>query len=266
MIRRATDANYHAIGGIVVLDRVLSSSPQSARTRIAPQVAKLGDAALVSVHGMIDEHFPGFGDLTDVSTAVLDLQGVTFMTSFGVRQWLKAMGAVPATVTHLYLLNCPTIIVDQLNMILNFGGRAKILSLAAPFACAQCNATSKETIDVIAEGPSIERGDLPRRTCPKCGGELVLDDDSAGYFTCLKKYGASSVEPAAEQLVANRAALKNVVVKPSIRAATAPSLVAAPVAASSPSPSRARTLLPVIALVTVLLAIAIGVYVLVGPS
>ena len=250
----------------MILERVLSSSPQSARTRIAPQVAKLGDAALVSVHGMIDEHFPGFGDLTDVTTAVLDLQGVTFMTSFGVRQWLKAMAAVPATVTHLYLMNCPTIIVDQLNMILNFGGRAKIISLAAPFACAQCNATGKEIIDVIAEGPSIARGELAARTCRKCGGELVLDDDVASYFACLKKYGATSVEPAAAQLVANRSALKNVIVKPSIRAASAPSAVAAAPAVAVASPSRARTLVPVVALVALLLAIAIGVYVLVGPS
>ena len=49
------------------------------------------------------------------------------MTSFGVRQWLKAMDALPKTVTDLYLFGCPTFFVDQLNMVLNFGGAAKVL-------------------------------------------------------------------------------------------------------------------------------------------
>ena len=44
------------------------------------------------------------------------------MTSFGVRQWLKGMDALPKTITDLYLLGCPTFFVDQLNMVLNFGG------------------------------------------------------------------------------------------------------------------------------------------------
>ena len=242
------------------------SSPQSARTRVAPQVAKVGDAALVNVQGMVDEHFPGFGDLSDARVVVLDLEGVTFMTSFGVRRWLKSMAAVPETVEHLYLMNCPTIVVDQLKMILNFGGKGKLISLAAPFACTSCGAGSKETIDVLAEGAGIlSNGQLAARACRKCGGAVTLDDNIDSYFACLKKYGATSVDPAAAQLVANAGALKKVAVKPSIRAATAAVAgVAVPPAVTVAAPK--KSVVPVIALVMLLLAIAIGVYVLVGPS
>lgn len=210
---------------------------------------------------MIDEHFPGFGDailLSDMKIVVLDLQGITFMTSFGVRQWLRSMAAIPPTVKHLYLVGCPPIIVDQLNMILNFGGPGKIISLAAPFACTQCGASSRETIDVLAEGATIAQGQIASRTCMRCGGTLVLDDNIDSYFACLKKYGATTIEPAAAEVVARRAELKKVALKPPgqpVRAATV-----------SVAPSRARSIIPLVALVVVLLAIAIGVYVLVGPS
>lgn len=240
---------------------ILPSPPStSTRTRVAPQIARAGDAALVAVSGMVDELFPGFGDLADVRVAVIDLGGITFMTSFGVRQWLRSMAAIPASATHLYLLRCPTIIVDQLNMILNFGGRAKILSLAAPFICSACSASSKEVIDVLAEGVSIQRGELGPRSCKRCGATLVLDDDIESYFACLKKYQATEVDPAATALLANASTLSHTAVKTTaLPGATA---VAAAITLASTPRSRA---LPIIAVTVILTAAAVGVYLAVGP-
>ena len=235
--------------------------PHATRTRAAPQISRVGDATLCTVSGMIDEQFPGFGIPDDARVAVVDLSGVTFMTSFGVRQWLRSMAAVPASVTHMYLVRCPMIIVDQLNMILNFGGRAKILSLAAPFICSACNATSKDVVDVIAEGDAIRHAQLLPRACQRCGGTLVLDDHVESYFACLAKYGATEVDPAATSLIANAATLTRTAVKPLVKP------VAAAVITSSADRSReGRSLLPLIVLAVVLVAAAVGVYLLMGPS
>src|SRR5688572_25669492 len=94
----------------------------TARTKAAVDLVTADDAALVSVSGLVDERFLGFGSVGAVKTLVINVSGMTRMTSFGVRQWLKAMDALPKTVTDLYLLGCPTFFVDQLNMVLNFGG------------------------------------------------------------------------------------------------------------------------------------------------
>lgn len=240
-----------------------ASTPHGTRSRVAPQLASRGDAAIVLVAGMVDEHFPGFGDLGAMRTVVLDLGGVTFVTSFGVRQWLRSIAAVPRTVEHLYLANCPPIIVDQLNMILGFGGTAKILSLLAPFACAQCGAASKAPIDVIAERDLIAQGALAPRPCAKCGGALQLDELFDSYFACLRKYGATSVEPAALEVIAHTGSLRMATIAAAERARTAPVVV--PEGDADEGASRRSPITAVIAVV-LLVALAAAVYALVRPS
>jgi hypothetical protein len=244
-----------------------SAAISKTRARVPPRIAQVGDAALVQLTGLIDERFPGFGDLSSVRVAVIDLAGVTFVTSFGVRQWLISMAAVPPNVSQLYLLNCPSIIVDQLNMIFNFGGRSQVVSLSAPFLCPQCGAESKHTIDVLAEGPALAQGQLAPRRCTKCSATLELDEILDSYFACLNKYGAKGVDPSAARLIAQGAHIATKEVK-----ATAPQIPAG--ATSSPgmaatavevAPSGRRSL-AVAAIVVVVGALATAIYVLVAPS
>src|SRR5688500_2972905 len=99
-----------------------------ARPKAGVDVMTSGEAGLVKVGGLVDEHFVGFGSIpAGVKTLVIDVASMTRMTSFGVRQWLKGMDALPKTISDLYLLGCPTFFVDQLNMVLNFGGAGKVL-------------------------------------------------------------------------------------------------------------------------------------------
>jgi hypothetical protein len=170
--------------------------PQRASSRNATAtVNRVGHVALVRVAGIIDEHFVNLGDLGDASAAVLDLSGITFMTSFGVARWMKVMAGLPSTLRAMYLLYCPPIFVDTLNMVLNFGGRAKIVSVLAPYACSNCGAESNETIEVAGAMDQLVQGQVPAKACKACGGALVLDVIPESYFSCLTRYGAASVDP-----------------------------------------------------------------------
>ena len=92
-----------------------------------------GTAALLTVSGLIDESFGGFGVIPEtVKTLVIDVNRMNRMTSFGVRQWLKAMDSMPRRLTDVYVLGCPTFFVDQMNMVLNFGGAARVITVQAP--------------------------------------------------------------------------------------------------------------------------------------
>src|SRR4249919_3565622 len=122
-----------------------------ARPKVTIDVMTAGDVTLVSMSGLVDENFLGFGNVGAMKTAIINVSGMTRMTSFGVRQWLKAMDALPKSITDLYLLGCPTFFVDQLNMVLNFGGASRILTVVAPYTCPSCGVESGETIDVLAE-------------------------------------------------------------------------------------------------------------------
>jgi serine/threonine protein kinase len=180
-----------------------SSPPPTARSSAAVDLVTAGDAALVSVSGLVDERFLGFGDIGTVKTAVINVSGMTRMTSFGVRQWLKAMDALPKSITDLYLLGCPTFFVDQLNMVLNFGGASKILTVVAPHTCPSCGVESGEMIDVFADRANLAKGGLPEKECARCGGKLEFDETPESYFAFVNKYAASSIQPAAAQLLAS---------------------------------------------------------------
>jgi eukaryotic-like serine/threonine-protein kinase len=182
----------------------LSTPPPTARgTAVVDQVTA-GEATLVSVSGLVDERFLGFGDVGAMKTVVINVSGMTRMTSFGVRQWLKAMDALPKSITDLYLLGCPTFFVDQLNMVLNFGGASKILTVIAPHTCPSCGVESGELIDVLADRANLAKGGLPEKECARCGGKLEFDETPESYFAFVSKYAASSLQPAAAQLLASR--------------------------------------------------------------
>lgn len=156
-----------------------------------------GDLALVSIGGVVDEAFEGFGDLQGVRAVVVDVGEVQRITSFGVRQWIRALERLPKTLEQLYLLSCPTFFIDQLNMVLNFGGSARLLTFAAPFTCKSCGAESNELIDVTTE----RMPPTAVRRCVACGGMLECDEP-ASFFAFVEKYGATSLDPQVASLLA----------------------------------------------------------------
>jgi len=138
------------------------------------------------------------------------------MTSFGVRQWLRAMEELPKSITDLYLLGCPTFFVDQLNMVLNFGGQAKVLTALAPYVCPACGIESGELIDVLAQRATLAK-EPPVKNCARCNAKLEFDETPESYFAFATKYGATSIHPAAQQLLAERrlfASADNAIEKP----------------------------------------------------
>ncbi|CAN5687938.1 hypothetical protein BH11MYX1_BH11MYX1_01420 [soil metagenome] len=176
----------------------------TAKPKSAVVVVPFRDAALVHVSGLVDENFAGFGIFgATTKTVVINVTGMTRMTSFGVRQWLKSMDALPKTIADIYLLGCPTFFVDQLNMVLNFGGVGQVLSVFAPYMCPSCGVEAGELIDVLAERAALAKGVVPTMQCQRCGGTLEFDETPESYFSFVTKYAASMIQaPVAEMLAA----------------------------------------------------------------
>lgn len=163
-------------------------------------VVSEGEAAVLTVSGLIDERFAGFGEVGTFRTMVINVSKMTRMTSFGVRQWIRAMDGLSKSNDDVYLLGCPTFFVDQLNMVLNFGGTGKVLTAVAPYTCATCGAESGELLDVLANRATLAK-EPPERECPKCGEILEFDETPESYFAFVSKYGANTIQPAAAQLL-----------------------------------------------------------------
>ncbi len=156
---------------------------------------------VVNITGLVDEQFAGFKIPSGVKSLVIAVTGMTRMTSFGVRQWLKAMEGLPKSISNLYLLGCPTFFVDQLNMVLNFGGNAQVLTVMAPYTCLSCGAESGEIIDVLAERATLAKGGGTEKECSRCGGKLEFDETPESYFSFVPKYAASSIDTTVAQVL-----------------------------------------------------------------
>ncbi|HTL37138.1 MAG TPA: serine/threonine-protein kinase [Kofleriaceae bacterium] len=169
------------------------SATVTSKTGVALDRSQSGDVTVVRVTGLVDEKFAGFGNLGTAKAIVIDVSGMTRMTSFGVRQWMKAMTAIPPAIADRYLLGCPMFFIDQLNMVLNFAGGAQILTAVAPYMCASCGSESGEMIDLLTERATLKSGAAPRRTCGRCGQTLELDESPESYFAFAAKYGATKL-------------------------------------------------------------------------
>jgi eukaryotic-like serine/threonine-protein kinase len=152
--------------------------------------------------GVIDEKFDTNRILSKVDAlTILELSGIRRITSFGVRQWTEAMKALPTTVKHLYLLRCPPVFVDQLSMVLNFGGRAEVISAFATCVCEKCGDENLALFDFVGDRAAIAAGQLPESACPKCKTATQLADDPHTYVRLVNDFGAKSVDPAAASLL-----------------------------------------------------------------
>ena len=182
-----------------------TKDPMSGRPAASVKLVVQGDAALISVDGLVDENFSGFGAMPGaVKSVVIDVSNMTRMTSFGVRQWLKAMETLPKSIGDLYLFGCPTFFVDQLNMVLNFGGISQVLTVAAPYMCPSCGMQSSEAVDILADRAMLAKSGVPEKECARCGARLEFDETPESYFSFISKYAATSIDPSAAQILATQ--------------------------------------------------------------
>jgi serine/threonine protein kinase len=176
----------------------VSTSPTLRVTQIAGDAA----AAVVSLTGAIDEKFDSsMLSRVQAPITILQLDGVTRITSFGVRQWSEAMKNLPPQIRHLYIVGASPSFIDQLNMVLNFGGRAEVITANGVFFCPKCDDERVATIDVFADKTDIAAGRVGDLRCNVCSGPLQLEDDPFAYLRFAVTYGAKSIEPQALALL-----------------------------------------------------------------
>src|SRR5690606_24012401 len=80
----------------------------------------------------------------------LDLGGITFINSLGVRDWIRMQSTATEHRIQLELHRVAEVIVHQLNMIIATRGTSKVASFFAPYACDACGREESLLIDAVA--------------------------------------------------------------------------------------------------------------------
>lgn len=114
---------------------------------------------------------------------VLDLAGVTFINSLGVRDWIRMLAAATQRGITVELLRVSEPVIHQLNMIV--ATRARTHSFFAPYACDRCGREDSMLIDADAHGAQLVQLVPPGMSCPECGSAMVFNDFPERYFSFL---------------------------------------------------------------------------------
>ena len=154
-------------------------------TRGRMTITDAGDSLVLA--GAIDET-SGLIDLLDHARdrrLVLDLGGVSFINSLGVRDWIRMQAAAQRAGIAVELRRVAEPLIQQLNMITATRGLARVSSFFAPYACDACGREDSLLIDAVAHAQGLARLEAPVMACAECGGEMVFNDFPERYFSFL---------------------------------------------------------------------------------
>jgi anti-anti-sigma regulatory factor len=116
---------------------------------------------------------------------VLDLAGVTFINSLGVRDWIRMQAAATQAGVQMELRRVAEVIIHQLNMIIATRGTARVTSFFAPYACDKCGREESLLVDAVAHAQPLSQLQPPTMTCPECAGQMAFNDFPERYFSFL---------------------------------------------------------------------------------
>jgi len=115
---------------------------------------------------------------------VLDLAGITFINSLGVRDWIRMQAAAQQGGLGVELRRVSEPLVHQLNMIIATRG-ARVASFFAPYACDRCGREDSLLIDAIAHARALAQLSPPTMPCAECGADMAFNDFPERYFSFL---------------------------------------------------------------------------------
>jgi len=144
------------------------------------------EGEVISLSGEIDDQAT-LATLADrVGPAVtVDLGGVRFINSVGVREWIVFLAALAERDVAVTLRNCSEAMVHQMSMVVEARGSTAIESFHAPFLCDDCAAERSLVLDVAANQAELRARRVPTQKCPDCGGTMRFDDFPNRYLLFL---------------------------------------------------------------------------------
>jgi anti-anti-sigma regulatory factor len=165
----------------------MTPPPTDTRGRITITATSEPGGEVLALAGAIDETaaLQELPSRAQNGRLILDLGGVTFINSLGVRDWIRMQTAAQQAGVAVELRRVAEPIVHQLNMIIATRGNADIVSFYAPYACDGCGREESLLLDVAPYRERLVRLDPPPMPCSECGGQMSFNDFPERYFSFL---------------------------------------------------------------------------------
>jgi hypothetical protein len=145
-------------------------------------------AAGIEILGAIDEnaHLTPLVRHARGGRLVIDLAGVMFINSIGVREWVRLQSEAAAAKVRLELRRVADVIIHQMNIIPAARGVSIVSSFFAPYECEHCDCEQELLIDVTEHGAALARFVAPQMACPRCKRTMDLAEPPELYLAFLR--------------------------------------------------------------------------------
>jgi ABC-type transporter Mla MlaB component len=135
----------------------------------------------IALEGSIDDQaklLPVLEQANRQHQLTLDLGGIKFINSIGVREWIKFLAAATKQNIALALHRVPVVMVHQLNLVPACRG-GTIHSFMVPYLCGDCD------FETDFELTPSEATTTPTKACPDCKKDMTFRDPPAIYLGFL---------------------------------------------------------------------------------
>ena len=144
------------------------------------------DGDVITLKGQLDDQATLSELLDQIGThVIIDLGGIRFINSVGVREWIVFLGALVERGTKVVLRKCSEPMVHQMNMVVEAGAGAEIESFHAPYVCSGCGSEQSVALVVAPIRDQLKARTVPTQPCPDCGDTMRFDDFPNRYLLFL---------------------------------------------------------------------------------
>jgi DNA-directed RNA polymerase subunit RPC12/RpoP len=162
--------------------------------KFAFEKATFGGITFLTLHGTLDQAFEGRKIAESVHTKklVVSMRDVRRFASWGMSEWMDFLRINASR--ELYIVECSTYAMSQINLVTGLLGHAKLVSFYASYRCGSCS-EEHETLFLIPRDRAAIR-DLPgsHHECPTCGGRARLEDYPAAFFETIADRPSFDIE------------------------------------------------------------------------
>ncbi|MCK6596935.1 MAG: hypothetical protein L6Q37_01110 [Bdellovibrionaceae bacterium] len=140
----------------------------------------------IAMSGIIDEDVDfNILKLSDTGNIEIDLKNLKSINSCGIREWIKWLSS--SKNSQINFVNCPKIIVDQINMVDGFlPTNAIVSSFFVPYYNEE-NGTEKNILFRLGHEYSQNGLNSPAKVTDDSGAEMEMDVIESKYFKFIKK-------------------------------------------------------------------------------
>ena len=160
------------------------TSTAKARTQATVTATPSGDVLTISDYIEDNTQLVPYADKLGAKP-VIDLGGVTFINSVGVREWITLLDELAKRGKAVTLRNVSEPMVRQMTMVVEARGEATVESFYAPYSCTACGDERTLLIKVADHQDALTSLAPPTLPCGACGADAEFDEFPARYLAFL---------------------------------------------------------------------------------